>query len=573
MPTLYDNKYEYLKDLGEGGFGKVFLAREKVSKRLVAIKQLKDTDKQKQEDIIHEIEIVSKFENPNIVAYYHHFWQDELLFLVMEYCAGGSLRNKIKAEDVSATDIFNWTQTLAECLRIVHKKSIIHHDIKPDNILFSENGTIKISDFGIANTGAGTRAYMSPEALSWESNAKTDPRVDIYAVGVTLMELLTGKNPFFFQSKEQIIELHQKADFPIKHLPNWQQEIILKAINKVPELRFQYMVELEEAIKAKAVPVIFKKEILKAAELAEYAEKALKTKKWRNAAKYLDIAYKKYPNNVLVLQAYGKYWLQMQNLPKAKWSFDKALSLNPRLDLQKDLGWINLENKNYPIAISLLSDHLHRHPSDYEAYNLLLRCYYETNRYEPAMELAKMLMESNDKLLCFANNYYISCAMQNLGEVVLPNSVLKAPENPFVDYNFSIVLDDKETHNLEKPPTMKSKLLFMDFHFNNIGRNTLTFLDSNNKKATLDSFDKPIVKIGREGYDVNDVQVPGGTAISRRHCLIINCKDDVWVYDLESTGTYLNDEKIISKAPVLGLNKLRIGSIEYTITTDKSKLL
>lgn len=573
MPTLYDNKYEYLKDLGEGGFGKVFLARERVSKRLVAIKQLKDTDKQKQEDIIHEIEVVSKFENPNIVAYYHHFWQDELLFLVMEYCAGGNLRHKMKTQELLATDVFNWVQILAECLRIVHKKGIIHHDIKPDNILFSENGTIKISDFGIANTGAGTRAYMSPEALNWESNAKTDPRVDIYAVGVTLMELLTGKNPFFFQSKEQIIELHQKAEFPIKHLPNWQQEIILKAINKVPELRFQYMVELEEAIKAKAVPVIFKKEILKAAELAEYAEKALKTKKWRSAAKYLDIAYKKYPNNVLVLQAYGKYWLQMQNLPKAKWSFDKALSLNPRLDLQKDLGWINLENKNYPIAISLLSDHLHRHPSDYEACNLLLRCYYETNRYEPAMELAKMLMESNDKLLCFANNYYISCAMQNLGQVVLPNSVLKAPENPFVDYNFSIVLDDKETHNLEKTPTLKSKLLFMDFHFNNIGKNTLTFLDSNNKKASLDSFDKPIVKIGREGYDVNDVQVPGGTSISRRHCLIVNCKDDVWVYDLESTGTYLNDEKIISKAPVLGLNKLRIGSIEYTITTDKSKLL
>lgn len=572
MPTLYDNKYEYQKDLGEGGFGKVFLARDKLSKRLVAIKQLKDTDKENQEDIIYEIETISKFENPHIVAYYHHFWQDELLFLVMEYCAGGNLRDKMEAKNLSATDIFNWLHTLAGCLQMVHKKDIIHHDIKPENILFSQSGTIKISDFGIANTLGGTRSYMSPEALRWDSNAKTDPRVDIYALGVTMMELLAGKNPFFLQSKEQIIELHQKAEFPIKHLPDWQQEIILKAINKVPELRFQNMTEMAEAIKAKAVPVIFKREILKAAELAEFAEKALKTKKWRSAAKYLDIAYKKYPRDVLVLQAYGKYWLQMQDLSKAKWSFDKALSLNPRLDLQKNLGWINLENKNYPIAISLLSDHLHRHPSDYEAYNLLLRCYYETNRYEPAMELGKMLMELNDKLLCFANNYYISCVMQNLGKVVLPNSVLKAPENPFVDYNFSIVLDDNVTHNLDKNPTLKSKLLFMEFSFNNISRSTLTFLNSNNKKGSLDSFDKPIIKIGREGYDVNDVQVPGGSSISRRHCLIINCKDDVWVYDLESTGTYLNDEKII-KAPVLGLNKLRIGNIEYTITTDKSKLL
>jgi serine/threonine protein kinase len=293
--TLYDSRYEYVKDLGEGGFGKVFLAKEKVSNRLVAIKQLKNTDKLKQEDIIHEIEIVSKFENQNIVAYYHHFWQGEQLFLVMEYCAGGSLRDKMKDNNLVATEIFKWIKILAECLRVVHKKGIIHHDIKPDNILFSENGTIKISDFGIANTGGGTRAYMSPEALNWDSRSKSDPRVDIYAIGVTLIELLTGKNPFFFLSKEQIHELHQKADFPINHLPNWQQEIILKAINKTPELRFQYMVELEEAINAKAVPVIFKKEILKAAELVEYAEKALRTKKWRNAAKYLEHANKTYP--------------------------------------------------------------------------------------------------------------------------------------------------------------------------------------------------------------------------------------------------------------------------------------
>ena len=79
--------------------------------------------------------------------------------------------------------------------------------------------------------------------------------------------------------------------------------------------------------------------------------------------------------------------------------------------------------------------------------------------------------------------------------------------------------------------------------------------------------------MGRQGYDVNDVQVPGGNAISRRHCLIINCKDDVWIYDLDSTGIYLNDERINGKALVLGLNKLKLGSVEYTFTTDKSKLL
>jgi serine/threonine protein kinase len=89
--TLYDNKYSFIKDLGNGGFGKVFLAKEKVSHRYVAIKQLLNTNKSEQEDIIHEIKIVSKFENPNIVNYYHHFYEEDILYLVMEFCSGGTL--------------------------------------------------------------------------------------------------------------------------------------------------------------------------------------------------------------------------------------------------------------------------------------------------------------------------------------------------------------------------------------------------------------------------------------------------------------------------------------------------
>lgn len=103
----------------------------------------------------------------------------------------------------------------------------------------------------------------------------------------------------------------------------------------------------------------------------------------------------------------------------------------------------------------------------------MLRCYYETGRYEPAMELGKMLMESHEKLLCFANNYYISNVMHNMGKVMLPDTVMKAPDNPFIDYNLSVVLEGKESHSYEKKPTLKSKLLFIDYHFNNIGLNSL----------------------------------------------------------------------------------------------------
>lgn len=570
---VYDNKYHFEKELGKGGFGRVFLAKEQVSNRLVAIKQLNNQDKAEQEKIVYEIQVVAQFNHPNIVTYHHHFYQDDLLFLVMEYCSGGSLRDAITSKKTNATEIINWITELSETLDFVHEKEIIHHDIKPDNILFAENGKIKISDFGIANTGAGTRAYMSPEALSWDRKSVMDARVDIYALGVTLMELLSGSNPFFYQSKEQILALHDTSDFPIKKLPNWQQEIILKSINKVPELRFQSMNDFAEALKSKQVPLILNKDIIKAGEFADKAEKLLNTKKWSRAGALLEFAAGQYPNNVSVVRVLGKYYLMQQKISKAKRCYEKALQLNSRLDVQKDLGWLNLESANYPTAISLLSDHLHRNPSDYEAYNLLLQCFYETNRYEAGMDLARTLLDINPDNACFANNYYICCAMHNIGQTVFPNTVLKARSNDFVDYNFSIILESEPTHGKDKKPTLKSKLLFMDYRFHKMTLNTLHFIQANISKAKIGSTDKLIIKFGREGYEVNDIEIPGGTAISRRHCIIINCKDDVWLYDLNSTGTYVNNELVKDKVPLIGLNTIRVGKVEYQITTDKDKLL
>lgn len=570
---LYDNRYSFIKDLGNGGFGKVFLAKEKISNRYVAIKQLLNTNKSEQEDIIHEIEIVSKFENPNIVTYYHHFYEEDVLYLVMEFCSGGTLRDKILNNKVTPAEAIEWIQTLATCLRVIHKKGIVHHDIKPDNIVFSQNGTIKIADFGVANKDIGTRAYMSPEAFQWDIDSTKDPRIDIYALGVTMMELLTNQNPFSSLSREEIIEKHQSADFPIQELPNWQQEIILKAINKVPELRFQFMIEFEEALKAKSVPIIFNKDNLKAAELIALANKSFKTNKWRNALKFLELANNRYSNNVAVLQALGKYHLRIQKIDLAKSFYEKALKLNPRLDVQKDLGWINLEAKKYPVAIGLLSDHIHRNPADYEAYNLLIRCYYETDRYETAMELSKMILEANPSLPCFENNFFIAFVLNSNGKSIPPKLKFEQGSNPFIVYNLSVIEEEELSHNYKKSPTLKSKLLFMDFQFNTLKENTITILETNNENVTPTSISEPIIKFGRTEYIQNNIEVSGGNAVSRRHCVIINSKDNVWLYDLESTGTDVNDEKIINKIPLIGFNKVKIDDVFFTITTDKSKLL
>ena len=571
--TIYDNKYIFIKDLGNGGFGKVFLAKERVSNRFVAIKQLLTENKFLQENIIHEIETVAKFENPNIVTFYHHFREEGIFYLVMEYCSGGSLRDKIRNHSYTNSEAIEWIQTLTSCLREIHKKGIIHHDIKPDNILFTQKGTIKIADFGVANKNVGTRAYMSPESFDWDVNVTNDPRIDIYSLGVTLMELLIKQNPFLGLSREEIIEKHQSVDFPIQKLPNWQQEIILKAINKTPELRFQFMVEFEEALKAKSVPRIFNKDNLKAAELVNLAENELKKNKWRSALNFLELAHKQFENNVAVLVALGKYNLRMQKIDAAKKFYEQALKLNSRLDVQKDLGWINLEAKKYPIAIGLLTDHLHRNPADYEAYNLLIRCYYETGRYETAMELSKMIMETNPALACFANNYFIAFVLNSNGKSIPPKSKSELKGNPFIEYNLSVVNEEKTSHNFKKEPTLKSKLLFMDFQFNNMKENTITILETNNKVQTPSTFNNPIIKFGREEYNQNDIKVSGNTAVSRRHCVIINTKDNVWLYDLESTGTEINDVVVTNKVPLIGYNNLKINDIYFALTTDKSKLI
>ena len=134
MTELFDNKYEFVKDLGQGGFGKVFLANELNADNLVAIKQLKNEKKAEQDNIIHEMKIISKFNHPNIVIYKHHFIQKQLLYIVMEYCSLGSLRSLMHKNRIMAATIWRWMSVLTKTLQLVHEKGIIHYDIKPDNI-------------------------------------------------------------------------------------------------------------------------------------------------------------------------------------------------------------------------------------------------------------------------------------------------------------------------------------------------------------------------------------------------------------------------------------------------------
>src|SRR5665213_28172 len=174
--TTYDNKYHYIKDLGTGGFGRVFLAKEDVSEIFFAIKELKDKDPLAQAGIIKEIKQVAAFRHDSIIGYITNFKQDGILYLVMEYCEKGNLYDGNKAKILNANQIIDYIKQVALAIAYAHEKDIIHHDIKPANILITENDKIKVADFGIANTGGGTRPYMCPESFDYEYNIVDDPR-------------------------------------------------------------------------------------------------------------------------------------------------------------------------------------------------------------------------------------------------------------------------------------------------------------------------------------------------------------------------------------------------------------
>ena len=573
MAKIYDNKYKFIEELGHGGFGRVFKAKERISNRFVAIKELKDADQKKQEHIIHELKTISKFQRERIVAYFTHFFEENRLFIVMEYCPNGNLREHLRVKNIPVQAVNNIIKAVAKEFHFIHSKGVIHRDIKPDNLLISDTNQVKIADFGIANKIGGTRAYMSPESLSYDRKYFNDPRADIYALGVTMLELLTGKNPFIYRSKDQILKLHEKGEFSIHKLPEWQQEIILKAIHKEPELRFQSMNKFADAISAKHTPFVLNAEILKAGEIAVRAESLLGKKKWIKAIGLLEHGEQKYPNSLKIAKLKADYYLRTNKIELARTYYEKAFLLNSRINIQKELGSIYLEEKEYPQAITMLSEHLYKEPADLEAYNLLLKCYYETGRYESGMDLAEMILQEHSDHPCFINNHLICNIMQGKGRDITRNNFNYNDHNPFVHYNLDLFTEKKLSHNFFKKPTIKSKLLFMDFRFEDFNTGELHFVDLDGADTVVGLESYYILSIGRKGYTQNKIQVSNSTSISRRHCVIINQKDDYWLIDLGSTVTYLNSERIDGKAQLIGVNEIKVGDTTIQVTTDKKKLI
>ncbi len=256
-----DGRYEIREIIGVGGMAVVYKAYDNIDDRIVAIKILKDeylTNEDFKRRFKNESKAISVLSHPNIVRVFNVSFGDRLQYIVMEYVDGITLKEYIEQQGV-----VNWKEAvhfmgqILAALQHAHDKGIVHQDIKPQNIMLLQDGTIKVTDFGIARfsrldnkstseNAIGSVHYISPEQARGEM---TDDKADIYSVGVVMYEMLTGQLPFQSDSAVSvaIMQLQQDPKRPreiVPSIPLGLEQITIRAMQKNPSDRYRSAAEM-----------------------------------------------------------------------------------------------------------------------------------------------------------------------------------------------------------------------------------------------------------------------------------------------------------------------------------------
>lgn len=262
-------RYEIESELGKGGMAVVYLAHDPYVKRKVAVKVLTRqfiSNPHFRARFQREAEIIAALEHPAIVPIYdlgalQLAPDDEQPFIVMRFMTGGTLVERLDRGPLTLTETSKVLQRIGSALDRAHNRGIIHRDLKPENILFDQDGDAFLSDFGFAHlietstalTGSaiiGTPTYMSPEQIY--SDKELDGRSDVYGLGVTLFEMLTGQAPYQDEAPAKVMMMHIVEPVPrildVKpDLPPDCEEIIARAMAKEREERYQTATALATA--------------------------------------------------------------------------------------------------------------------------------------------------------------------------------------------------------------------------------------------------------------------------------------------------------------------------------------
>ncbi len=262
--TIIANKYQVIQEIARGAMGVVYLATHTTLGRQVAIKTLHPqyyTDPSFTKRFIREAQAMARLDHENIIRIFDILKTDDEFHIVMEYCAGLTLKDyMLKHKDLHVSKAMNIAYQVANGLAFAHSYEMVHRDIKPANIMYEESGRIKITDFGIVAgkesnltvTGelVGTPHYMSPEQARGES---VDNRSDLYSLGIVMMQMMTGTTPLNGNSILGIIgklayshEEHE-VSFP-PSVSNELANIIRTLIKKNPDARFYNARSLSETL-------------------------------------------------------------------------------------------------------------------------------------------------------------------------------------------------------------------------------------------------------------------------------------------------------------------------------------
>ncbi len=256
-----DGRYEIREIIGVGGMAVVYKAYDNIDDRIVAIKILKDeylSNEDFKRRFKNESKAIAVLSHPNIVRVYNVSFGDRLQYIVMEYVDGITLKEYIEQQGIiNWKEAVHFTGQILAALQHAHDKGIVHQDIKPQNIMLLQDGTIKVTDFGIArfsrmdnNTTSenaiGSVHYISPEQARGEM---TDDKADIYSVGVVMYEMLTGTLPFQSDNAVSValMQLQQDPKRPreiVPTLPLGLEQITIRAMQKNPNDRYRSSAEM-----------------------------------------------------------------------------------------------------------------------------------------------------------------------------------------------------------------------------------------------------------------------------------------------------------------------------------------
>ena len=258
--------YEILGVLGAGGMGKVYKVRNTISDRVEAMKILLPNladQKELADRFLREIKLLASLNHPNIAALRTALTLDNQLVMIMEYVDGVTLASRLQQGPVPVNDAVYYIDQVLAALVYAHQANVVHRDIKPGNMMLTPDGVVKLMDFGIARPGneagmtitgttLGSLNYMSPEQVKGET---VDARSDLYSVGLSLYEIVTGRLPFRGDSGYSLMvaQLQQAPEPPIvlrPDLPKPINDIILMVLAKEPEKRFQSATAFRNALKS-----------------------------------------------------------------------------------------------------------------------------------------------------------------------------------------------------------------------------------------------------------------------------------------------------------------------------------